>query len=297
LLILEGQKHYIVAVIVLVVGTVLFIYGSRYLFKRTSPSFAKSIQYQYALQNTSGHALKAVRFYAVAPIKQTSFQWCQDIQASHPYEIQTDDYGHQYLRFTFDILPLYATKIVTLQAKLMLSSYKLKDKKLNLRSYLTSEQYIESNHSFILKTAQNLKANKPIKTAENIFNWVAANITYAGYTKNARGALYAHQYKKGDCTEYMHLFIALCRANQIPARGIAGYVVTTNRKVKPGEYHNWAEFFDGRRWQIADPQKKNFMKDEQNYIAMRILHTTPNAPIEPFKRFKVEGKGVKAKMI
>jgi hemolysin-activating ACP:hemolysin acyltransferase len=234
LLILEGRKHYIVAVIVLVVSTVSLIYGSRYLFKRTSPSLAKSIQYQYALQNSSGHALKAVRFYAFVPIKQTSFQRCQNIQASHPYEIQT---------------------------------------------------------------AQNLKAHKPIKTVENIFNWVAAHITYAGYTKNAHGALYAHLYQKRDCTEYMHLFIALCRANQIPARGIAGYVVTTNRKVKPSEYHNWAEFFDGKRWQIADPQKKIFMQDEQNYIAMRILHTTPTAPIEPFKRFKVDPKGVKVKMI
>ena len=297
MLILEGRKHYIVAVIVLVVSTVSLIYGSRYLFKRTSPSLAKSIQYQYALQNSSGHALKAVRFYAFVPIKQTSFQWCQNIQASHPYEIQTDDCGHQYLCFTFDTLPPYATKIVTLQTKLMLSSYKPKNKKQNLQSYLTSEQYIESDHPLIIQTAQNLKAHKPIKTAENIFNWVAAHITYAGYTKNAHGALYAHLYQKRDCTEYMHLFIALCRANQIPARGIAGYVVTTNRKVKPSEYHNWAEFFDGKRWQIADPQKKIFMQDEQNYIAMRILHTTPNAPIEPFKRFKVDPKGVKVKMI
>ena len=295
-MILKGRKHYIVAVIVLVTGIILFICGSRYFSKRHPFSLVKSIQYQYALQNLSGHALKAVRFYALAPIKQTSFQLCQDIQVSHPFEIQTDDGGHQYLRVTFDTLPPYATKIVTLQAKLTLSSYKPKDTKQNLKSYLKSEPYIESDHPFIVKTAQKLKAHKPIKTAENIFNWVASHMTYAGYTKNARGALYAYQHQKGDCTEYMHLFIALCRANQIPARGIAGYVLATSRKVKPGEYHNWAEFFDGGRWQIADPQKKKFMQDEQNYIAMRILQPTPAAPIEPFKRFKVDQKEVKVKM-
>jgi hypothetical protein len=296
LLILEGRKLYIIAAIVLVVGIVSLIYGSRCLFKSTSPSLARSIQYQYAIQNPSGHAIKAIRFYALGPIKQTSFQRCQDIQASHPYEIQTDDFGHQYLRFTFDAVPPYGTKIVTLQAELILSSYKLKNKKQTLRSYLASEKYIESDHPLIVKTAQKLKAHNPVKTAKNIFNWVSSHITDAGYTKHAHGALYAHQYQKGDCTEYMHLFIALCRANHIPARSIAGYVATTSRKVKPGEYHNWAEFFDGRSWQIADPQKKNFMQNEQEYIAMRIMHATLNAPIEPFKRFKVDREGAKVKM-
>lgn len=206
MLILEGRKYYVAAVIVLAVSTVSIIYVSHYLFNKPPPSIAKTIQYRYALQNPSGHALKTLLFYVLAPIKQTSFQRCQDIQTSHPYEMQTDDYGHQYLRFTFDILPPYSTKIVTLQTKLILSSFTPKEKKQNLKSYLTSEKYIQSGHPLIVQTARKLKTRNTIKTAENIFNWVAAHIKYTGYTKNARGALYAYQ-KKRDGVEIERFFI------------------------------------------------------------------------------------------
>jgi len=94
----------------------------------------------------------------------------------------------------------------------------------------------------------------------------------------------------------MYLFAALCRANNIPARGIGGYISTQNKILKPGDYHNWAEFYLDGTWRISDPQNKVFMKDQANYIAMRLINASTDSSIEPFNKFRFKGAGLKVKM-
>jgi transglutaminase-like putative cysteine protease len=260
-------------------------------------SIPRQVQYQFTLQNKSNRLLKQTEFITHAPVKLTATQHCSRIQSSHPYKLTTDALGNQILNFTFDEFLPYATRIVTVTADLLISNRTNPLPEQELQIFLVPEKYIEADASEIYGLAKKLKASTPLKTAERIFRWVADNVQYVGYLRNDRGALYAFRHRQGDCTEFMYLFAALCRANQIPARCMGGYICWKNSILKPANYHNWAEFFDGKRWQIADPQKKNFMQHEQDYIAMQILHTTPNASIEPFKRFKVDRKEVKVKMI
>ena len=111
-----------------------------------------------------------------------------------------------------------------------------------------------------------------------------------------RGALYALKYKKGDCTEYMHLFAALCRVNNIPARGIGGYICRGNCILKPSGYHNWAEFYDAGTWYSVDPQNKVFMKNSSDYIAMRIIGDTTGNPMGTYHRFRFKGEGLAVRM-
>lgn len=164
------------------------------------------------------------------------------------------------------------------------------------RVWLGAEKYIESDHPDLKHAARILKADTQRQTAENIFNWVTRHVQYSGYIKKDRGALYAFSRKRGDCTEYMYLFTALCRAGSIPARGIAGYISTKDSILSSAGFHNWAEFYDNDRWQLADPQNRVFMKDGQNFIAMRIITASPDHPEMQFNRFRVQGNGLKAKM-
>lgn len=122
-----------------------------------------------------------------------------------------------------------------------------------------------------MQLANQLKSENVTKTAETIFRWVADNIHYTGYLKRPRGARYALEHKQGDCTEFMYLFMALCRATGIPARGLGGYVVERNAILRPGEYHNWAEFYTNGFWHIADPQRGVFMEQQPSYLVMQIL--------------------------
>ena len=165
-----------------------------------------------------------------------------------------------------------------------------------LNSWLNPEKYIESDHPDLIQIARNLKADNRQQTAKNIFEWVSGHVAYSGYVKRDRGALYAFSRKSGDCTAYMYLFTALCRAARIPARGIAGYVVDEDSVLRPVEFHNWAEFYEKGRWHPADPLNGEFMENGRHRVAMRIIKASPEHPEMQFHRFQVIGDGLIAKM-
>ena len=162
--------------------------------------------------------------------------------------------------------------------------------------FLKPEKYIESKNPEIVSLAKKLKSSTSLKTAENIFKWVADNIKHSGYIKKSRGALYTLFHKKGDCTELMYLFAALCRADNIPVRCIGGYVCKNDCRVKPAGYHNWAQFYQDGAWRIADPYNRVFMKNGADYIAMQIMRKWNNKSASGFNRFIINGMGLTAKM-
>ncbi len=265
-------------------------------FSEIDYSMTRQIRYGFILQNTTNRLLKHAEFWTYAPVKQTSTQRCIHLEASHPYQLILDDWGNQILHFTFNNLPPYATRILTIKAGLKLSDKPNPISIENRQCFLQAEKYLEIDSPQLAEFAKKFKDRKPIEIAKNIFRWVSGNIQYAGYVRNDRGALYALRNKQGDCTEYMYLFTALCRANHIPARGIGGYVYSKNTVLKPSDYHNWGEFYEDGAWRIADPQKRVFMKKSSHYIAMRVIGVSPKNPMGDFHRFRYAGNGLKVKM-
>ena len=261
-----------------------------------SYSIPRQIRYSFTLQNTTNQLLKNAEFWTYAPVKQTPTQRCVNLETSHPYELIADDLGNQILYFRFDTMPPYATKIITIKADLELSHIPNRIPTDDLRPFLRSEKYVESDDPKLSEFAGRFKESEPVKTAENIFRWVAGNLKYTGYVGNDRGALYGFNYKKGDCTEYMYLFAAFCRANKIPARCIGGYICRENTILKPSAYHNWAEIYEDHSWRNVDPQNKVFMQNQSDYIAMRIIGETKGNPMGNYHRFRFNGDGLRVKM-
>jgi len=256
----------------------------------------RHIQYSFTLQNKTNRLVKEPEFWTYAPVKKTPTQQCVKLEASHPFQLISDDLGNQIVYFTFKNLPPYGTKIITIEADLLLSDTSNPMLVRDLSAYLQAEKYCESDDPEISRLAKELKGPKPVKTAENIFRWVAGNVEYTGYLRDSRGALYALRNKKGDCTEFMYLFSALCRANNIPARCIGGYVCQENAVLKSNGYHNWVEFCDGGVWKIADPQRKVFMQHPSQYIAMQVIQKSSTNPMGDYRRFRCVGDGLKVKM-
>jgi len=263
---------------------------------QTGYRFPRHIQYGFTLENTSNRAIQNAGLWTYAPVARTATQRCEGIYTSHPSQVVTDTAGNRIIHFTFDLLPPYATKIVNVEATLLLSE---KPKPCNLDDagpFLKAGPYCESDDPAVRRLAKELEAPKPLKTAENIFRWVNANLTYSGYARNARGALYALKHKNGDCTEFMYLFAALCRANKIPARCMSGYLCKEDGLLKSSAFHNWAEFYQGGSWWISDPQNGIFMKDPSSYIAMRVINRLEDPAIPRFDRFEIRGEGLKGRM-
>lgn len=264
--------------------------------RETNYSVRRQVQYSFTLRNRTNRLLKKAAFWTYAPVKETATQRCVRLEASHPYELILDDLGNQILHFTFNNLPPYATKIVTIKADLKLCDTPNLTSVQDLQPFLRAEKYLESDDPELCQFAEKFQDPELVKIAEKIFRWVADHVQHTGYLPNERGALYALRNKQGDCTEFAYLFAALCRANAIPARGIGGYVCTENKVIKPNDYHNWAEFYQDGAWRIADPHRKVFMQDQFHYIAMKLFGESPKNPMGSFHRFRFSGDGLKVKM-
>jgi transglutaminase-like putative cysteine protease len=256
----------------------------------------RQIQYSFTLQNFSSRSLADAEFWAPAPVRQTANQKCERLEVSHPHQLLSDAHGNQTLYFRLPEMPPFGSVIVSVKATLALSDTPNPLAADDPPAYLKPEPFCESGAPEITRLATGFPSRNTVAAAEEIFDWVAANIRTSGYLRNGRGALHALKNREGDCTEFMYLFAALCRARDIPARTIGGYVCTGNTVVKPGEYHNWAEFFDGRVWRLADPQRKGWMKDGSRYIAMRVIGETPGDPLAGLQRFRFNGEGLKVRM-
>jgi hypothetical protein len=258
-------------------------------------SIHRQIQYSFTLQNKTNRLLSKAEFWTYAPVKETSTQHCVKLDASYPYKLIMDNLGNQILYFRFDNLPPYSSKIITITADLVFTNDSNPIPLQDRSRFLQPERYIESDKYEISRFSERFKDSRPDKTAENIFQWVANNIKYSGYSKNDYGALYALRNKQGDCTEFMYLFVALCRASNIPARGIGGYVYSGEPILNPSGYHNWAEFYDGA-WRIVDPQKKIFKADSSQYVAMEIVGDSSSNLMRDSHRFRFAGDGLEVKM-
>jgi len=90
----------------------------------------------------------------------------------------------------------------------------------DIRKYLGSSPYIETRSSEIQRLAKDLfdKDRTAWRQVEVIYDHVREVVQYKDGP--LKGALQALRDGEGDCEELTSLFIALCRANDIPARTV-----------------------------------------------------------------------------
>ncbi|MBN1475220.1 transglutaminase domain-containing protein [Candidatus Sumerlaeota bacterium] len=119
------------------------------------------------------------------------------------------------------------------------------------RRFTRSERLIECDDPRIQSLAAEIVGDEtnPLRQAERIFVWVCDHMEYV-YPPGERGTLPTLERLSGDCGEYAFLFIALCRAVDIPARLVSGFTVGEETFGS----HAWAEFhLPGVGWVPADP--------------------------------------------
>ncbi len=90
--------------------------------------------------------------------------------------------------------------------------------------------------------------------AKAIYDYVIANMTYdkSGTGWGRGDAIYACNVKKGNCTDFHSLFIAIARSRSIPARFTIGFPLGAAPSGKIPGYHCWAEFYSGGQWVPVD---------------------------------------------
>jgi transglutaminase-like putative cysteine protease len=90
-----------------------------------------------------------------------------------------------------------------------------------VRNHLEPSPLIESRDPQIKSLAKEITdgRERAWDQVEAIYDWVRANIRYE-FDAELKGALAALRQGKGDCEELTSLFVALCRAQGVPARSV-----------------------------------------------------------------------------
>jgi transglutaminase-like putative cysteine protease len=105
--------------------------------------------------------------------------------------------------------------------------------------------------------------------AHAIYDFVFANMRYdkTGTGWGRGDVLYACDAKKGNCTDFHSLFIAMARSQSIPARFEMGFPLPPDQhSAEIAGYHCWADFFEPQHgWVPVDiseawkhPEKKSY---------------------------------------
>ena len=170
----------------------------------------------------------------------------------------TSKSGNEYAEFIFTEPKKRFNAEIHVRAELLRYDLSMAHKKYENRvfpsdggeDFLQEEKGIECNNHLIQKAARGIKDQSEIETVWNTYNHVINNLYYC-IQDTERGAYYAVQKGEGDCSEYSALFVAMCRANGIPARVVTGYAVVVSETLPK---HAWAEvYLQNYGWVPFDP--------------------------------------------
>ncbi len=167
-----------------------------------------------------------------------------------------DDNGNYICNVIVDNPPDYLEKIV--KGKIYINAthtYDLKssyDMPQEYVKYTQPTKNIQSNSSLFKELATKITDNSKddFERIAKLAIWVNNYMTYdLSYQDKNYDAIYAYKQKKGVCSEYTTLYLALARSIGIPSRYISAYAY--------GDYgwerHGYAESYIGGKWVPVDP--------------------------------------------
>ncbi len=267
------RRNIIYLAIILGLATITYFVFANFFLKDDSlaNSSIKTVKFIYEVKNTDSSVVKKALFSAYLPISNIESQASRELLENKGASLRASDEGNRVIDISLGVIPPFGIKKVVLPVEIETYYPRQRSKLLDKASFLQHEKFVEVDSADIQQKSADLKGSTDLDTATNIYSWVVKNIKEAGYTSQDKGALYAMKQKKGDCTEYMYVTVALARAAGIPARGVAGYVYKHSTIAKSPDYHNWAELYFNGRWNVVDPQKRHFLSDSRDYITMRLL--------------------------
>ncbi|HXE47309.1 MAG TPA: transglutaminase family protein [Ramlibacter sp.] len=117
--------------------------------------------------------------------------------------------------------------------------------------YLMPTRYCESD--VLSSAAQQMFGNEPpgIARVRKVVKWIHDSIEYrVGSSNSTTTAQDVFVHRCGVCRDFAHLGITLCRALNIPARIVVGYVWFDE---PPQDFHATFEAWLGGQWVLFDP--------------------------------------------
>lgn len=132
--------------------------------------------------------------------------------------------------------------------------------------YLTEEEGIQVNDIYLKNTLKVLTEEHTDKNMllNRIFDFVYNSISMSRHNRN-NDAISTIRSAQGTTLGRAHTMIALCRAGNLPARLVTGFVFQHPVSNKP---HHWVEVYIDGQWQPFDPLNGHAGSLPPSYIPM-----------------------------
>lgn len=174
----------------------------------------------------------------------------------HPHSYTDPRSGNRFIRFDAQPGPLKVSYKAEVEVHTPPPDTTLRETPVGqvpdeILPYLLATRYCESD--LMCNEALRLFGHLPPGYARvrAIEDWVRHNIAYvAGSTNSNTTAQQVHEQRKGVCRDFAHLGITMCRALNIPARIVVGYVWFDE---PPQDFHALFEAWLDGHWVLFDP--------------------------------------------
>jgi len=263
----------------------------------------------FSIKNTSNREVVDLKIKVLVGHDDSLYQ--EPIETTvtpEPTEWNTDQLGNKYAIIDVKSLPAGREQQVIIERSSVnyaiafdKSIYDIKDdfsdfleNPKNLQYLLPSKGIESDNEIFITDVKDIDNSYSATHRAFGIFTYVNISMTYDTDTRYANtSALVGRTSKRGVCTEFAGVFVALCRANGIPARIVSGYWPQKDFRSGVEETfassarHSWAEFYVPTvGWVPAEPSSISMLND------IRVSSYNDFAAISPNSRHYVYSYGL-----
>lgn len=166
--------------------------------------------------------------------------------------------GNRFIRFDAAPGPLKIRYTASVQRSFVEVPVDLQEVPVNqvpneLMHYLMPSRYCESD--VMARAAQQLFGDLPqgIGRVQAVVDWIHDSIRYEpGSSESTTTARDVFVQRAGVCRDFAHLGITFCRALNIPARLVVGYVYFNE---PPQDFHAIFEAWIGGQWVLFDPTR------------------------------------------
>jgi transglutaminase-like putative cysteine protease len=123
-----------------------------------------------------------------------------------------------------------------------------------LLSYTLPSRYCPSD--LVLDDAWRLFGAAPEGWArvQAVCDWIHASVAYGGQSSSSTTAYDSYLERAGVCRDFAHLGVMFCRALNVPARYVCGYLpdIGVAPDPAPMDFHAWFEAYLGGEWRTFD---------------------------------------------
>jgi len=247
------------------------------------------LQVMVSVRNVGQALATDIPLRLAIPVEHAPLQYIESMGLSEEPERTTRDaFGNEFIHYTIESLAPFENKtfFINTSVRMISGDYNIRSSSMDedledMSNYLQESLYINKNDPLIIELAREIAKNSTdiSDTAWVTYEWIIDNIYYQQIPGEWDAATTLKN-GEGGSAELANLFVALMRANNIPARRVSGWAnpFYEGKELQLTRFaHGWAEFYlPGYGWIPVDPTwgKSNkfdsFAKSDHKHIILTL---------------------------